>query len=306
MEYRFCPNMIVIDTPGMLHAPKGTKLTPQQRAIAQAAKEAEALVLSKMRVQDYIILCVEDTTDWKHATTRNIVMQADPDLTRTVLVTTKLDTKLPQFSEADDLEDFLKAPLIDKLYPHLQGGPFFTTVPSGRVGQSKEFDSNEAFVRALKQAEIADAAQIVSRMGPLQAKGCTMHVGVTRLRSFLETRVEECYRRNVAKIIPLLQSELRHAEVKLAATDVELKALSVDRLRLAANAYRERFSKELADTIHGSAKASSEDWGETLEAEQLRGGVFLGQDESSSDIWQRALEIEVGRCCYDAVLPCLL
>ena len=35
-------------------------------------------------------------------------MQADPDLTRTVLVTTKLDTKLPQFSEGDDLEDFLR------------------------------------------------------------------------------------------------------------------------------------------------------------------------------------------------------
>jgi GTPase Era involved in 16S rRNA processing len=43
MEYRFCPNMIVIDTPGMLHAPKGKQLTPQQRAIAQAAREAESL-----------------------------------------------------------------------------------------------------------------------------------------------------------------------------------------------------------------------------------------------------------------------
>ena len=121
MEYRFCPNMIVIDTPGMLHAPKGKQLTPQQRAIAQAAREAETLVLDKMRVQDYIILCVEDTTDWKHATTRNIVMRADPDLARTVLVTTKLDTKLPQFSEAEDLDDFLKAPLVERMYPHLQG-----------------------------------------------------------------------------------------------------------------------------------------------------------------------------------------
>ena len=48
MEYRYCPNMIVIDTPGMLHPPKGKQLTPQQRAIAQAAREAEALVLSKV------------------------------------------------------------------------------------------------------------------------------------------------------------------------------------------------------------------------------------------------------------------
>ena len=75
MEYRYCPNMIVIDTPGMIHPPKGKQLTPQQRALAQAAREAEALVLSKIRCQDYIILCVEDTTDWKHATTRNVVMQ---------------------------------------------------------------------------------------------------------------------------------------------------------------------------------------------------------------------------------------
>jgi hypothetical protein len=40
MEYKYCPNMIVIDTPGMLHAPKGRQLTPQQRALVQAAKEA--------------------------------------------------------------------------------------------------------------------------------------------------------------------------------------------------------------------------------------------------------------------------
>lgn len=42
---------------------------------SQAAKEAENLVIQKMRCQDYVILCVEDTTDWKHATTRNIVTQ---------------------------------------------------------------------------------------------------------------------------------------------------------------------------------------------------------------------------------------
>lgn len=41
----------------------------------QAAREAENLVLQKMMCQDYVILCVEDTTDWKHATTRNVVTQ---------------------------------------------------------------------------------------------------------------------------------------------------------------------------------------------------------------------------------------
>lgn len=182
MEYRYCPNMIVIDTPGMLHPPKGRQMTAQQRALAQASREAEALVLSKIRCQDYIILCVEDTTDWKHATTRNIVMQADPQLTRTVLVTTKLDTKLPQFSEAEDLEDFLKAPLIQSLYSQILGGPFFTSVPSGRVGISKDFGTNDDFVNALRTAEKSDRISATTLLGPIKSRESLQHVGVSRLR----------------------------------------------------------------------------------------------------------------------------
>ena len=30
-----------------------------------------------------------------------------------------------------------RAPLIKRLFPHMMGGPFFTSVPSGRVGLSK-------------------------------------------------------------------------------------------------------------------------------------------------------------------------
>jgi GTPase SAR1 family protein len=294
MEYKYCPNMIVIDTPGMLHPPKGKQLTPQQRAFAQAAKEAESLVLNKIRCQDYIILCVEDTTDWKHATTRNVVMQADPELARTVLVTTKLDTKLPQFSEAEDLEDFLQAPLITRIFPHMLGGPFFTSVPSGRVGQGKEFSNNEDFVKALRIAEKTDQTTISSKLSTVVAGNSLSKVGVKRLRTFLEARVEDCYKRNVAKIVPLLQTELRLAESKLIKTDAEIAALSIDRLKQSANVYRELFAKELANAIHGTVKASPEEWGESLETEQLRGGSFLDQEQVNSEAWQHLLELEVG------------
>lgn len=43
--------------------------------MVQAAREVENLVLGKIQCPEYVILCVEDTTDWKHATTRNIVTQ---------------------------------------------------------------------------------------------------------------------------------------------------------------------------------------------------------------------------------------
>ena len=294
MEYKYCPNMIVIDTPGMLHPPKGKSLTPQQRALAQASREAESLVLNKIRCQDYIILCVEDTTDWKHATTRNVVMQADPELSRTVLVTTKLDTKLPQFSEGEDLEDFLRAPLVQRIFPHMLGGPYFTSVPSGRVGAGKEFATNEAFVQALRNSEKTDHGAVDAKLGHPVAKPLINKVGVKNLRTFLENRVEDCYRRNVAKIVPLLQTELHHAEAKLETTEQEIAALSLERLKQSANVYREQFAKELATTIHGTVKASPEEWGETLEQEQLRGGSFLDQEQVASEAWQHLLELEVG------------
>ena len=243
--------MIVIDTPGLIHPPKARQMTVQQRQHAQASREAEQLVLEKIKCEDYIILCVEDTIDWKHAMTRNIVMQADPQLTRTVMVNPKLDTKMVQFSEGEDLEDFLQAPLIHTLFSQIMGGPFFTSIPSGRVGMSKEYDNNDAFVQALKQAEKHDRSVAVSKLGAVKARAALQNVGVSRLRTFLESKVEDCYRRNVAKIVPLLQSELRSAEAQLAEIDAELKSLSVDHLRQMANEYRERFAKELSNAIQG-------------------------------------------------------
>lgn len=65
------------------------------------------------------------------------------------VVSVQFDTKLPQFGTSEDLEDFLRAPLIQKLYPQILGGPFFTSVPCGRVGIGKDstFISNEVSCR---------------------------------------------------------------------------------------------------------------------------------------------------------------
>ncbi|KAG5184668.1 hypothetical protein JKP88DRAFT_348446 [Tribonema minus] len=288
MEYRFCPNMILIDTPGLIQAPRGKHLNAQQQALLQAAKECEQLVIQKMRCQDFIILCVEDTTDWKHATTRNVVMQVDPSLERTVLVCTKLDTKLPQFSSGEDLEDFIDAPVMRRMYSGLLGGPFFTSVPSGRVGRGREsaYFSNEAFVAGVRRAERDDSMHVASKLGPTAGTQCLPHVGVSRLRRFLERRVEDCYRRflerrvedcyrrNVARIVPLLQRELTKAEGRLLATERELSALSLDQLKASAEEYHQ--------------------FGETLESEQLQAGSFVDSGRVDGDKWDRLMEVEVG------------
>lgn len=297
MEYKYCPNMILIDTPGLIAAPKvprgrggaGSAFV-QQRALQASAREAERLVVEKMRCQDYIILCVEDTNDWKHGATREIVQKADPDLSRTVVVNTKFDTKVPQFGTPGDLEDFLRAIVLERLSPHKLGGPFFTSVPSGRVGRDDPngesgnylFDSDDDFVSACAETEDSDRSIVSSRLrrmgkaGEAATTALSQRIGLGRLRGFLEQRIDETYRRNVAKILPMLQAEYASAERRLQACERELESLSVERLKAGADAFCDEFCVCLRKSIQGSVVAPAALFGETLAQETSAAGSFHG------------------------------
>lgn len=307
MEYKYCPNMILIDTPGLIAAPKiprgragsNSGVSMQQRALLKSAREAERLVVNKMKCQDYIILCVEDTMDWKHGATREIVQKADPDLQRTVIINTKLDTKIPQFGTPADVSDFLRAEVIDNLSPNKLGGPFFSSVPSGRVGRPEDsrdgsfddfmYGDDEDFVHACMENEEKDRDVIKQRLKNLKfrnndvqspisaAKTLLPRVGLSRLRGFLERRVDECYRRNVAKIVPMLQSEQEQCKRKLEQCDKDIEAISVERLKQGADAFCDDFCHALKQSIQGSIIAPPTIYGETLEQEVNNAGNFFGK-----------------------------
>lgn len=61
-----------------------------------------------------------------HGVMLTVMLQTDPHLSRTVVVSTKLDTRLPQFARGSDVEMFLRPP-GRLLEPGMLGGcPFFT------------------------------------------------------------------------------------------------------------------------------------------------------------------------------------
>lgn len=135
---------------------------PPRRSRPPQARAVEALVRSKMERRDFIILCLEDTSDWNNATTRRLVLQVDPELRRTVLVSTKFDTRIPQFSRAADVELFIKPSKVTLEANPLGGGPFFTSVPSGRVGNSREslFRSNDQYREARTRIRVLSAGEL--------------------------------------------------------------------------------------------------------------------------------------------------
>ena len=273
IEYKYCPNLTIIDTPGLISPTHGTRKNSQ---LSQSARAVENLVRDKMRQREYIMLCLEDTSDWSNATTRKLVAQVDPELKRTVIVATKLDTRIPQFSRADDVELFLRPPTRVLEQTILGAAPFFTSVPAGRVGNMRDaiFRSNDHYREAVAQQELKDSQDLQRKLGrPLEAAERS-RVGVSQLRRFLEQLLQRRYLDNVPAIVPLLEKEYRNAAVKLRATEAELGALDQDKLKERGRVFREQFLSKISLLLRGTVAAPADRFGETLSDEHVRGGAF--------------------------------
>ncbi|PNH09185.1 Dynamin-like protein ARC5 [Tetrabaena socialis] len=230
MEYKHCPNLCIIDTPGLITPAPGKK----NCALQACAAQVEEIVRNKAQVPEYVILCLEDCSDWSNATTRRLVMQVDPNLARTVLVSTKFDTRLPQFARAADCEMFLRPATLEGC-TMLGDAPFFTSVPSGRVGSAADcvFASDDAFRERLADREAADVAELEAKLNRKLSRAERDHIGVGALRRFLEQ---------------LLQDKGR--------------------------AFVDSFLSRLQQLLRGTIAAPVDKWGETLSEEHSRGGSF--------------------------------
>lgn len=75
------------------------------------------------------------------------------------------------------------------------------------------------------------------------------------------------------------------------STERELGALSLDQLKASAEEYREHFVRALGNAIQGTIVAPPDQFGETLEAEQLKAGSFIEGASIDDDKWERLMEV---------------
>ena len=152
------PNLVIIDTPGLLSVPPQTS-TKADTSLVQASDKLEKMLLAQLTPQRRICICLEDAADWQLSATRSVVKQADPTMCRTILVAPKLDGKLAQFSMPEDLHVLLNPENIRTDYPRLLAGPIFTSVPPMRD------PSPTALVDAITRQEAGMRALLVDRLG---------------------------------------------------------------------------------------------------------------------------------------------
>ncbi|XP_073310493.1 dynamin-like protein ARC5 [Primulina huaijiensis] len=276
IEYKYCPNLTIIDTPGLV-APAPAR---KNRGLQIQARAVESIVRNKMQHKEFIILCLEDCSDWSNATTRRVVMQIDPELSRTVVVSTKLDTKIPQFARASDVEVFLSPPACTLDGFMLGDSPFFTSVPSGRVGSGHEsvYRSNDEFKQAISLREIEDIIVLEEKLGRTLSKLERSRIGVSSLRLFLEQLLQRRYMDSVPLIIPLLEKEYRSTTKKLNDTNQELSTLDEVKLKEKGRAFHDLFLTKLSLLLKGAVVAPPDKFGETLQDERVNGGSFIGSD----------------------------
>ncbi|XP_021896544.1 dynamin-like protein ARC5 isoform X2 [Carica papaya] len=276
VEYKYCPNLTIIDTPGLIAPAPGQK----NRALQGQARALESLVRAKMQHKEFIILCLEDCSDWSNATTRRVVMQVDPELSRTVIVSTKLDTKIPQFARSSDVEVFLSPPECTLDGFILGDAPFFTSVPSGRVGSGHNsvYESNDEFKQAISLREMEDTVSLEDKLGRPLSKKERSRIGVSRLRLFLEELLLKRYMDSVPLVIPLLEKEYRCTTRKLHDINKELSSLDEVKLKEKARRFHDLFLTKLSLLLKGTVVAPPEKFGETLQDERTNGGAFVGTD----------------------------
>lgn len=302
IEYRHCPNLSLVDTPGLLvggpaaedgggsdddtsaeatadsasasdSAAASTSRRHEARARLQAAG-VEQLVRSKIKPQEAIVLCVEETSNWDVAAAREVVGTVDRGFGRTVIVATKLDTKFGQFGSAADLRSYLDASSLCRRHPQLLGGPFFTSVPAGRVGSTPAhaFASNGAFRDALTQQEATDEEYVAAVLNgghagaPTEPR--TARVGVRRLRTFLEALLRERYVAALHRVMPSLAACNEKLERQLRATDASLNELSEGRLRESLRTAVEEFVEAVQCAVAGTGGPAAARLGQTLAVEE--------------------------------------
>ncbi|KAA8545573.1 hypothetical protein F0562_020357 [Nyssa sinensis] len=207
-------------------------------------------------------------------------MQIDPELSRTVIVSTKLDTKIPQFARASDVEVFLSPPACTLDGFMLGDSPFFTSVPSGRVGSGQEsvYRSNDEFKQAISLREMEDIASLEEKLGRSLSKQERSRIGVSSLRLFLEQLLLKRYMDSVPMIIPLLEKEHRSAMRKLNEINQELSTWDEVKLKEKGRAFHDLFLTKLSLLLKGTVVAPPDKFGETLQDERANGGAFIETD----------------------------
>ncbi|KAK6946709.1 Dynamin, N-terminal [Dillenia turbinata] len=259
-EYAHCPNLTIIDTPGfVLKAKKGEpEKTPD---------EILSMVKSLAGPPHRILLFLQQSSvEWCSSLWLDVIREIDPTFRRTVIVVSKFDNRLKEFSDRWEVDRYLSA----SGYLGDNTRPFFVALPKDR-----STISNEEFRRQISQVDNDVLRQLRDGIkGGFDEEKFKPYIGFGCLREFLESELQKRYKEAAPATLALLEQRCIEVSSELAKMESKIQATSdVSHLRKSAMLHAASISNHVVTLIDGAADPPPEHWGRTTEEEKSESGI---------------------------------
>nr|XP_010916099.1 dynamin-related protein 5A [Elaeis guineensis] len=259
-EYAHCPNLTIIDTPGfVLKAKKGEpECTPN---------EILSMVKSLASPPHRLLLFLQQSSvEWCSSLWLDAIRDIDPAFRRTIIVISKFDNRLKEFTERWEVDGYLSAGGYLGENTH----PFFVALPKDRGSIT-----NEEFRRQISQVDVDVVRYLRENIkGGFDEEKYARYIGFSCLREYLEAELQKRYKEAAPATLALLEQRCSEVSTELARMESKLKATSdVAYLRRSAMLHAASICSHVGALIDGAADPAPEQWGKTTVEEQSESGT---------------------------------
>ncbi|KAL9996349.1 putative dynamin GTPase [Helianthus debilis subsp. tardiflorus] len=259
-EYAHCPNLTIIDTPGfVLKAKKGEpESTPE---------EILSMVISLASPPNRILLFLQQSSvEWCSSLWLDAIRDIDPTFRRTLIVVSKFDNRLKEFTERWEVDRYLSASgyLGEKTHP------FFVALPKERTEVS-----NDEFRKQISQVDSDVLRHLKENVkGGYDEETYKSHIGFGRLRDYLESELQKKYKEATPATLALLEQRCSEVTAQLNILDSKIQATSdVAHLRRSSMSFASSICNHVGALLDGAADPDPEQWGKTTEEEKSECGM---------------------------------
>ncbi|XP_060189949.1 dynamin-related protein 5A [Lycium barbarum] len=259
-EYAHCPNLTIIDTPGfVLKAKKGEP----ERTPDEILSMVKSLASPPHRI---ILFLQQSSVEWCSSLWLDTIREIDPTFRRTVIVVSKFDNRLKEFTDRWEVDRYLSA----SGYLGENTRPFFVALPKDRGTIS-----NDEFRRQISQVD-AEMLHYLrdSVKGGFDEDKYRSYIGFGCLRDFLEAELQRRYKEAAPATLALLEQRCGEVTAEIARMECKINATSdVAHLRKSAMLHAATLCNHVEALIDGAADPAPEQWGKTTEEERSESGI---------------------------------
>lgn len=213
-----------------------------------------------------LLFLQQSSVEWCSSLWLDSVREIDPTFRRTIIVVSKFDNRLKEFSDRWEVDRYLSA----SGYLGENTRPYFVALPKDR-----STISNDEFRKQISQVD----AEVLRHLregvkGGFDEEKFKPNIGFGSLRDYLESELQKRYKEAAPATLALLEQRCSEVAAELARMDFKIEATSdIAHLRRSAMLHAASVSNHVASLIDGAADPSPELWGKTTQEEQSESGI---------------------------------